>query len=148
MNPFWIFLALFVGVPLFELYLLIEVGASIGALPTIALSILTAILGGFLMRQQGLQTALRAQASLARGEAPALEMLEGVVIFLAGFVLLFPGFFTDLLGFLLLIPPLRRRALLLILDRVVVAGTAPDPWRSRAGYIEGNWRREDDGPGR
>lgn len=146
MSPFWIFLIVLVGLPLFELYLLIEVGSFIGVLPTILLSIFTAILGGTLMRQQGISTAMRAQASMARGEVPAIEMIEGVVVFLAGFVLLFPGFLTDALGFLLLIPPVRRLMVLYFLKRArmmhpVQAGSKDVTKPS--GYIEGEYRREE-----
>jgi len=146
-NPFWIFLFFFVGIPLFELYLLIEVGSFIGALPTILLSVFTAVLGGMLMRHQGFSTAMRAQAALARGEMPAIEMVEGIVVFLAGFVLLFPGFFTDAVGFLLLIPPLRKLMVLYFLKRVQVMRPAQSQHQGAArpsGYIEGEYRREDD----
>ena len=146
MSPFWIFLFVLVGFPLFELYLLIEVGSSIGAFPTILLSIFTAILGGMLMRQQGFSTAMRAQASMAKGEMPAMEMIEGMVIFLAGFVLLFPGFFTDAVGFLLLIPPIRRLLVLYFLKRAKVMHPAPGEPKDvsqPSGYIEGEYRRED-----
>ena len=146
MSPFWIFLFFLVGFPLFELYLLIEVGSFIGALPTILLSIFTAVLGGTLMRQQGLSTAMRAQASMARGEMPAIEMIEGVVVFIAGFVLLFPGFFTDAIGFLLLIPPVRRLMVLYFLKRARVMHPAPTAEKDvtpPTGYIEGEYRREE-----
>ncbi|QFY88402.1 FxsA family protein [Magnetovirga frankeli] len=134
-----------VGIPLFELYFLIQVGSFIGALPTIVLSVFTAVLGALLMRQQGFVTALRAQEAMARGETPALELMEGVLIFIAGVVLLFPGFVTDLLGFLLLIGPLRRLLLLHLLQRVLVQ-PSQGPTQSCEGqrYIEGEFRREDD----
>jgi UPF0716 protein FxsA len=144
-NPFWLLLSLLVGLPLVELYLLIQVGSVIGAVPTIALSVFTAVLGGLLMRQQGLATALRVQASLARGESPAIEMLEGVVIFLAGAVLMFPGFLSDVLGLLLLFPPLRRVLLHYGLRRWQLIHPVPRdarPGAVRQGYIEGEFRRE------
>lgn len=147
MNPAWIFLIVFIGFPLFELYLLIEVGSFIGALPTIALSIFTAVLGGLLMRQQGFATAMRAQATMAKGEVPAIEMIEGVVVFLAGAVLLFPGFFTDAVGFLLLIPPIRKLLVVFFLKRARVMHPAQQPQREPGRptqYIEGEFKREDD----
>lgn len=104
------FLVLFVVVPLIELYVLIEVGGQIGAFTTILLIIGTAILGATLMRNQGLMTMQKAQQALADGgEAPQQEMIEGVMIFIGGLFLLLPGFITDVLGLLFLIPPLRRR---------------------------------------
>ncbi|WP_457673182.1 FxsA family protein [Thiolapillus sp.] len=150
MNPGIIFLLLLVGAPLVELYVLIEVGSEIGALPTILLSIFTAILGAALVRLQGVSVLLRVQETLARGEAPALEMLEGAVLMMAGVMLLFPGFITDAMGFLMLVPPLRRRLILAVLkSRGVLRpgpGGAPadDGEIRRVTIIQGEYRREDD----
>jgi len=149
-NPLLLFLMLLIGLPLLELYLLIEVGSAIGALPTILLSLFTAVLGGLLMRWQGVSTALRARAAMERGEVPALEMLEGAMVFLAGLALFLPGFFTDALGLLVLIPPLRRLVLLRFLKRAGVmrptGSMGPGQGRS-AICIEGEWRRDDEGRG-
>jgi len=101
--------ALFILVPLLELWLLIEVGSGIGGLSTIALCLLTAALGGFLIRYQGLSTLLDAQRRMAHGEAPVDHGFHGVMIALSGFLLFTPGFITDSLGFLLLVPQLRQR---------------------------------------
>jgi len=135
-------LLLFVGVPLLELYLLIQVGSEIGALATIGLSILTAVLGTLLVRVQGFSVLLRVRGMLDRGEVPALEVLDGAVLLIAGIMLLLPGFITDALGFLLLIPPLRR---LLILRFVRVIPVQPQPAAEpRPRVIEGVFRRERD----
>ena len=104
-----LFLLLFVSVPLVELFFLIQVGSEIGALPTIGLTILTAVLGASLVRIQGFGVLLRVREAADRGEVPALELLNGALILLAGLLLLLPGFVTDAVGFLLLVPPLRRR---------------------------------------
>jgi len=98
---------LFFG-PLIELYLLIEIGASIGGGTTILLCILTAVLGAVLVRWQGLETLLQAERRLMRGELPAVEALHGAMITFAGVLLFFPGFLTDAIGFLLLVPFVRR----------------------------------------
>ncbi len=137
-----LFFLLFVGVPLLELYLLIQVGSEIGALPTIGLSILTAVIGTFLVRVQGFSVLLRVREMLDRGEVPALEVLDGALLLIAGVMLLLPGFLTDALGFLLLIPPFRR---LLILRFVRVIPAHPQP-RAEPGprVIEGEFRRERD----
>jgi UPF0716 protein FxsA len=142
-----LFLVFLVGIPLFELYLLIQVGSFIGALPTIILSVFTALLGALLMRQQGFSTALRAQQAMERGQPPALELLEGVLIFLAGAVLLLPGFVTDALGLLLLIGPLRRLLLLSLLQRTHILQPMAQPKQEHGsqGYIEGEFRREEGG---
>lgn len=107
-NPLFIFLLIFVAAPLTELYVLIEVGSEIGALSTIALSIFTAILGGYLVRLQGFSLMFRAQREMANGGVPAIEMLEGLMLLVTGITLLLPGFITDAIGFLLLITPIRR----------------------------------------
>jgi UPF0716 protein FxsA len=137
-----LFLLLFVGIPLVELYLLIEVGSEIGAIPTIALSIFTAILGSLLVRLQGFSVLLRVRTLMARGETPALEVLNGALLLIAGLMLLLPGFLTDSLGFLLLIPPLRK-ALILRFVRLVPDGSAPTDGPAPR-VIEGEFRRERD----
>lgn len=94
-------------VPLTELYVFIEVGSEIGALTTILLIIATAILGSIFMHQQGMATLQKAQMGLADGQVPEKEMLEGIFVFIGGIFLLLPGFITDSLGLLFLIPPIR-----------------------------------------
>ncbi len=149
MNPGIIFLLLLVGAPLLELYVLIEVGSEIGALPTILLSIFTAVLGATLVRMQGISVLMRVQQTLARGEAPALEMLEGAMLMMTGVMLLFPGFITDIMGFLMLIPPLRRKFILAMLKRSGTlsstgTGSAADVEIRRVNIIQGDYRRDDE----
>lgn len=148
MNPLLLFLLLFVGIPLFELYWLIEVGSYIGAIPTIALTVFTAVLGGLLVRMQGLATAIKVQKSMAMGEMPAIEMLEGVVLLACGFLLLLPGFFTDIIGFLALVPDIRRWAILTFLRRARIMQPPSQPHGDtevhRPRIIEGEFRRDDD----
>lgn len=108
MNPFKILLVLFIAIPIVEIYLLIKVGSIIGAIPTILAIIGTAALGAYLLRMQGISTFNRVQNNLQRGELPAIEMMEGLVLLIAGALLLTPGFFTDILGFAALIPVVRR----------------------------------------
>ncbi len=96
-------------VPAVELYVLISVGSVIGALPTILLTVATAVAGAALMRSQGLMTVQRLQAQVAMGEPPQQSLVEGGMILLGGMLLLIPGFITDTLGLALLVPPLRQR---------------------------------------
>ncbi len=103
----FLFLA-FLLVPLVEIYFLIEVGSEIGAAWTVFAVIATAILGTVLIRQQGFTTLQRAQSHINQGQLPAVEMLEGVMLLISGAFLLMPGFVTDSIGFLLLIPALRQ----------------------------------------
>ena len=120
---------LFIIVPLLEMLLLIKVGGLIGALPTIALVCLTAFIGVGLIRAQGFMTMHRAQEKMARGQVPAQEMLDGLSLVIGGVLLLTPGFFTDALGFVLLIPSLRRVLLHKVLAKVMANGrfTATGP---------------------
>jgi len=108
MNPFGILFLLFLIVPLVEIYFLIQVGSAIGALPTVFLVVFTAVLGVLLLRYQGFVTLRNFQSNMGRGKLPALEILEGMVLLVAGALLLTPGFFTDAIGFACLIAPLRR----------------------------------------
>jgi len=145
MNPFTILLALFLIVPLVEIYLLIQVGGVIGAIPTIALVVFTAVLGALLLRLQGLETLRRVQLATMHGEIPAMAMLEGVVLLISGALLLTPGFFTDALGFLGLIPPVRRWAIRAFVGRGVVIPPGSEEVSSRGPVtIEGECRREHD----
>lgn len=137
-------LLLFLLVPLVEIYILIEVGQEIGALTTILLCVLTAVLGAGLLRWQGLQTLTRAQANLARGEIPAIEMFEGVALAFGGALLLTPGFATDTVGFLCLIPWSRRamiRAALRRMDVYYGPASGPGPGAGSHHTIEGDFRR-------
>lgn len=102
-----VFLLFFILIPLGELYVLIEVGSVIGALPTILLTVLTAFVGVVLMRSEGLATVQKMQFSLSQGEPPHLQMLEGMLIFIGGLFLLLPGLVTDFFGLLMLLPPVR-----------------------------------------
>ncbi|ATX82039.1 UPF0716 protein FxsA [Mariprofundus ferrinatatus] len=106
---------LFITIPLLELWLLIEVGSGIGGLPTIALCLLTAALGGWLIRMQGISTLVDAQHRMAQGELPADHGFHGLMLAISGLLLFTPGFITDTLGFLLLVPQLRQ----LIINRVM-----------------------------
>ena len=89
---------LFIAVPILEIYLLIQVGEAIGAGWTILLVVLTAVIGVWLLRIQGLSTLTRAQQRLQENQLPAREILEGMALVVAGALLLTPGFFTDTVG--------------------------------------------------
>ncbi len=149
MPLFRLLFLLLLFIPLIEVYLLIKVGALIGVIPTVALVVFTAVLGAQLMRHQGLATLARVQTLLARGELPTVPMLEGVVILVSGALLLTPGFLTDTLGFLGLIPPVRRAVIWFVLRRglvrPVVVETPPSGGHGHGpNVIEGDFKREDD----
>ena len=99
---------LFIAVPLVEMWLLIEVGSVIGGLPTVGLVVLTAFIGINLLRMQGMQTLQRFQSRAASGQLPGQEIVEGMMLAVAGALLLTPGFVTDTIGFALLVPGIRK----------------------------------------
>jgi UPF0716 protein FxsA len=135
-------LLLFIALPLIEVYFLIKVGTAIGALPTIAIAILTAILGTWLVRHQGFGVLMRVRDAMAHDQVPALELLDGALILVAGVFLLLPGFLTDIVGFLFLIPPLRRWLIRRYVHLVPVQTHTADQARGPR-VIEGRFRRED-----
>ena len=108
-------LLLFLAVPAAEIYLFIEVGGQIGAWLTIAMIFGTAVVGGAILRFQGRQMIARAREQVAKRELPIAEIADGAVLVLAALFLLTPGFITDALGALLLIPLLRRLVFALLL---------------------------------
>jgi len=138
-----------------EIYLLIKVGGIIGALPTVFMVVFTAVLGAWLLRIQGFATLARVKRTMAQGGIPAIEMLEGAVLLVSGALLLTPGFFTDGIGFLCLIPSLRRAMIRWMLGRFLTPpggfggmsgsrGGSHSSGSHRSNTIEGEYRREDD----
>ena len=107
-SPALLLLLLLLLVPLVEIGVFIQVGGLIGLWPTLGLTVLTAVIGTFCIRVQGVGLVARARTQLAAGEAPVFELVSGVCLVLAGALLLTPGFVTDALGFALLLPPVRR----------------------------------------
>lgn len=99
----------FTIIPMIELYLLIQIGTVIGGLNTILLVILTGILGAWLARLEGMNTMMRLRMNLQQGLMPAEELIDAVIIFVAGVVLITPGLITDILGLLLLWPVTRNK---------------------------------------
>jgi len=143
---------LFLLFPFLELAVLIKVGGVIGVLPTLLLIVGSAVLGSMLLRVAGLATALRAREKLARGEAPEQEMLEGMLIAVGGGLFLLPGFISDAMGLLCLLPFTRRMIVRRLLARMqeqairqrafaddLAARDAP----SRPNVIEGEFERRD-----
>ena len=152
MPLFFILLLLFIGLPMVEIYVLIQVGHQIGALWTIALLIAVAAFGSALLRLQGLATLANVRAAMARGELPTEAILEGLVLLGAGVLMVTPGFVTDIAGLLCLLPPLRRaiaRALGAGLMLRVQRAPGRRPPRSNGGHsappaqvLEGDYRVE------
>ncbi len=119
----WIFLA-FLAVPLIEIALFIQVGGLIGLWPTLGIVVLTAILGTWLVRSQGARAIANLRHSFAELRDPSEPLAHGAMILLAGALLLTPGFFTDAVGFALLIPAFRATAFRFVKSRITVQGFA------------------------
>jgi len=116
----------FIIVPLVELFILLKIGSHIGALNTLLLVVLTALLGTLLVRLEGLRTLRQIQSSLSQGQIPAEELIDGVLIFAGGILLLTPGVLTDLCALILLFPYTRmhfKRWLRRRFDRMVASGS-------------------------
>ena len=144
-----VFLLLFIGIPLLEIYLFIHVGGALGAFNTVALVVITAVLGVWMLRLQGLATWFRVQQQIAQGKPPAMEMIEGLMLLVCGALLLTPGFFTDTVGFLLLVPTIRQSAARYLLQRGVGMGINGAPFQTPSqpdndDIIEGEFQRKDD----
>jgi|TARA_B100001059_G_C17779967_1_gene553585 UPF0716 protein FxsA len=105
MNPLFI---IFIGIPALELFLLIKIGGQIGALNTVSLILLTAIIGIYFAKHQGIQTFKSGMMNLYQNKMPIYEIMSGASIAIAALLLIIPGFFTDFIGFLLLVPFTRK----------------------------------------
>lgn len=112
-------------VPLVEIAVFIWIGGLIGVLPTVLLTVVTALAGSLMLRQQGLSLLMRMQKELDAGRAPGNEIMQGAMIVLASILLLLPGFVTDTIGLLLFVPPIREALVRFIIARsnVVVTGS-------------------------
>jgi UPF0716 protein FxsA len=144
------FLLLVLLFPLLELAVLIKVGSTIGVLPTLLLVIGTAVLGSVLLRVAGVATAWRAREKLARGELPEQEVIEGLLIAVGGGLLLLPGFISDVIGLLCLIPFTRRLLIAGLLRRIQAQAERQRAFADdlsaaprQANVIEGEYQRRD-----
>ncbi|MDO5632549.1 MAG: FxsA family protein [Paracoccus sp. (in: a-proteobacteria)] len=146
----WLLL-MFVAIPLIEIGLFIQVGGAIGVWPTLALVLLGAVLGVIVMRANAARTSYEGQRALAELRDPTRPLAHGALVMLAGALLVLPGFFTDAIGLLLLIPAVRDLVMRRIGRRVQVqtagfAGMRPEPHRPpfQGGIIDGDYTVEDD----
>mgnify|MGYP003108927368 CR=1 FL=1 len=145
-----LFLAALIGIPLIEIFVFVQVGSEIGALNTIIITIVTAIVGVALIRMQGLDVLMRAQTTLNKRESPVNEIFEGFLLAIGGLFLLIPGFVTDAIGLLLLIPPLRRlfAGYMARHSKIVTAGFHGRNAQSRDTVIDGDYEVIDEDPER
>jgi len=129
-------LALFIAVPLAELYVIFKVGEAIGAVPTILLLAADSVLGSLLLRSQGRVVWRRFNETVRAGRVPHSEVIDGVLVIFGGAFLITPGFLTDVVGLLLLLPPTRalfRRAVRRRIERRTATGVARGGRRRRRG---------------
>ena len=138
----YLFLA-FLLVPLIEIALFIQIGGAIGLWPTLAIVVLTAVLGTWLVRTQGLMAMGQLRNSFSELQDPSEPLAHGAMILIAGALLLTPGFFTDAVGFLLLTPPVRLAVYRYVRERVTVQhfqmGPGPHDHRGRDDVIDGEF---------
>lgn len=134
-----ILFAVFLIVPLVEIAFFIVIGNAIGLWPTLAGVLVTAVVGSLVLRWQGFQLMSEIRSTMGQGRLPARALADAMMVFVAGLLLLLPGYFSDLIGILLLVPPVRTLIYRTLASRVqVVTPTAPD------GYGFGPRRVEDD----
>ncbi len=140
-SQMWLFL-LFVTIPIIEIALFIQVGGWLGLWPTLLIVILTAMLGTFLVRAQGLQAMANIKSNLGEFRDPTESLAHGAMILASGLLLLTPGFFTDAVGFALLMPPVRLALFKFIRSKVKVqsfVNTGPQPRQPRGDVIDGEF---------
>ena len=138
------FLPSFIVLPILEMYILIEVGGFIGALNTIGLVLLTALLGLILIRQQGFRTLLNARNKLMQAELPTEELVTGIFLAVGGALLLTPGFVTDFIGFMCLLPFTRSFLMSLIATSFFdVSGFSPKKEEKQGNWIEGEYKKDE-----
>jgi len=151
--PFFLLVFLFIAVPVAEISVLIRIGSAIGPFNTIAFVIFTAVLGAYLVRQQGFATLSKLQQETSAGRVPAMQIAEGVALLFAGAVLMTPGFITDAIGFALLIPPIRQALIAFFAEKVFkgpittsyTASTSPvNPQVREGDVIEGEYTSNSD----
>jgi UPF0716 protein FxsA len=134
--PLLLLLGLFIVVPIAELYVIIQVGQAIGALPTIAILFADSIIGSMLLRSQGRAAWRRFNEAMGAGRVPAREVLDGALVIFGGAFLITPGFITDVIGVFLLLPPTRaviRRVLVRVFSRRFVVAAVGSAGAGRAG---------------
>ena len=126
---FLLIFAVIIAVPLIEIYFVLKIGSVVGVIPTIALLFVISVFGSRVVKHQGLRVWRKFNEQVSSGHVPSRELIEGVCLLVAGALLVAPGFFTDALGFLLLLPPFR-----LIVVKIVGARTTNKVQVVRATY--------------
>jgi UPF0716 protein FxsA len=134
--PLSYLIALFIALPIVELALLFELHGIVGFMPTVMLVFLTGIAGATLVRRQGIATLMKIQQEMSIGNVPAPQIIDGVMILVAGALLVTPGLLTDVSGFLLLVPFVRGKIRLVLKNKI--------EQKIRSGYVQVNMNRPRD----
>lgn len=132
-----ILILIFVAIPLLEIALLIKIGQLIGFWATILIVLVTAIVGGWLLHSQGMEALRRVLAAVDEGKPPVTPILDGLLLLMAGFLLLTPGVITDTIGIILLIPPVRQLLARHVLSRAFVVTVGGQTWREGTSSPDG-----------
>lgn len=132
---------LFILVPIAEIWVIIQVGSAIGAVATIGLLILDSLLGAWLLRHHGRRTWTRFTETIAAGRMPTNEVADGAMVLFGGALMLTPGFISDILGMLLLLPPTRAVLRPILLRRVRITGTTGTTGAPPRSWSGGAWTR-------
>lgn len=142
------FLIIFILIPLLEIAAFLHIGGEIGVWPTVLIALLTAMLGGMIIKYQGFITTQGIREAIARGETPLPELFDGLCLVAAGALLITPGFVTDTIGFLLLVPPVRAFIRKQVGKRVTgqtnIHTQSHTYQQQDSGIIEGDYERVDD----
>jgi len=146
--PWWILAVLFVALPIFEIYLIIQLGKAVGPWWTILILIADAIFGSWLVRHEGSRAWSALQETLTSGRMPARELADGALILVGGTLLITPGFVSDVVGLFCILPftrPLARRMLTRVLARRLIVVPAGGGWPGNAGPGPGTRQRTEPG---
>lgn len=147
MFPFRLPVLLILLFPIAEIYTFVEIGGRLGGWQTVAWVIASAVVGMVLLRLHGITTMHRVQAAMRNGELPARAMFDGALLFFSAVLLIIPGFISDAMALLLLLPPLRWLLMRAVMRRIVPFPQGHSPHYRRDDTIEGEFRRENDEQG-
>lgn len=144
MLPFRIPLIFILLFPIAEIFAFVEIGSRIGGWQTVLWAISAAIAGVMMLQLHGIATIRRVQASMMRGELPARAIFDGALLFLSAILFIIPGFISDAIAILLLLPPVRWLLARMVMRRAVPFPQGHDPHFRRSDTIEGEYQREDE----
>ncbi len=147
--PLLVLLVIFVGMPILEIYVIIQVGQQIGALWTIVLLVVESLIGGWLVKREGRRAWDALRGAVTTGHVPARELSDAALVLVGGTLLLTPGFVTDIFGFFFVLPftrPIARRMLAALVARRAAARMGRERYAPRRGEVHDIYRKDDEDP--